>query len=247
MSDNSLKHHECEEHPEWIFTFADLVMLMMGFFVILWVLKPSMTGAQADAGTEDRNRWEATVASVRESFGYIPDSASADPIDVFMIKKKSGQRDAVEAHRRDGLQGDQDNSMVRPSPDVGVGGAIPFDFRSAALGTQSEERLDELAKVLRGYALVVYIKGHASKDEAVDSDPIALSSSRARVCCDALIKRGISPEGLRLVACGAYEPLRRWTGSSSDYAVNRRVEVELTQHLITDFTEAGSRQPSFQR
>ena len=23
----------CEECPEWIFTFADLVMLMMGFFV----------------------------------------------------------------------------------------------------------------------------------------------------------------------------------------------------------------------
>ena len=34
------KKAECEECPEWIFTFADLVMLMMGFFVILWVLKP---------------------------------------------------------------------------------------------------------------------------------------------------------------------------------------------------------------
>ena len=27
------KKEECEECPEWIFTFADLVMLMMGFFV----------------------------------------------------------------------------------------------------------------------------------------------------------------------------------------------------------------------
>ena len=35
------KQGECEECPEWIFTFADLVMLMMGFFVILWVLKPA--------------------------------------------------------------------------------------------------------------------------------------------------------------------------------------------------------------
>ena len=35
------KKVECEECPEWIFTFADLVMLMMGFFVILWVLKPA--------------------------------------------------------------------------------------------------------------------------------------------------------------------------------------------------------------
>ena len=32
------KSPECEECPEWIFTFADLVMLMMGFFVIGWTV-----------------------------------------------------------------------------------------------------------------------------------------------------------------------------------------------------------------
>ena len=43
------KKDECEECPEWIFTFADLVMLMMGFFVILWVL-------EAFGQSEDRCR-----------------------------------------------------------------------------------------------------------------------------------------------------------------------------------------------
>ena len=33
-------HEICEECPEWIFTLADLIMCMMGLFVILWVLKP---------------------------------------------------------------------------------------------------------------------------------------------------------------------------------------------------------------
>ena len=42
------KKAECEECPEWIFTFADLVMLMMGFFVILWVLKPNPDPKGAD-------------------------------------------------------------------------------------------------------------------------------------------------------------------------------------------------------
>ena len=35
------KEVECEECPEWIFTLADLIMCMMGLFVILWVIKPS--------------------------------------------------------------------------------------------------------------------------------------------------------------------------------------------------------------
>ena len=34
-------HEICEECPEGIFTLADLIMCMMGLFVILWVLKPS--------------------------------------------------------------------------------------------------------------------------------------------------------------------------------------------------------------
>ena len=44
---------ECEECPEWIFTFADLVMLMMGFFVILWVLKPP-AGKSGDGESDER-------------------------------------------------------------------------------------------------------------------------------------------------------------------------------------------------
>jgi len=46
------KKTECEECPEWIFTFADLVMLMMGFFVILWVLKPQ-PGKKGQAESDD--------------------------------------------------------------------------------------------------------------------------------------------------------------------------------------------------
>src|SRR5579863_160852 len=76
---------ECEECPEWIFTFADLVMLMMGFFVILWVLKPS-------ANPEKRPDGEVLpielLAKIREAFDYLPDPTSKDPVDMYMIMKK---------------------------------------------------------------------------------------------------------------------------------------------------------------
>src|ERR1039458_9625070 len=70
------KQAECEECPEWIFTFADLVMLMMGFFVILWVLKPAPNPKSEAASNDD---WIKVAASVREAFGYIPKAGSADP------------------------------------------------------------------------------------------------------------------------------------------------------------------------
>ena len=87
------KAAECEECPEWIFTFADLVMLMMGFFVILWVLKPTPTKESASQGASEE--WLTVVASVREAFGYLPDPHSNDPVDLHMLLKKSTTQNQV--------------------------------------------------------------------------------------------------------------------------------------------------------
>src|SRR5271155_5352112 len=75
---------ECEECPEWIFTFADLVMLMMGFFVILWVLKPSPGKNTPETANPE---YVEAAAAIREAFGYVPNPASSDPIDRAILDK----------------------------------------------------------------------------------------------------------------------------------------------------------------
>src|SRR5437660_7431874 len=82
---NCKKSAECEECPEWIFTFADLVMLMMGFFVILWVLKPSPSKENPPKSQEE---WLKVVAAIRGSFGYMPDPKSSDPVDRISIQMR---------------------------------------------------------------------------------------------------------------------------------------------------------------
>src|SRR5580658_1793576 len=80
------KKEECEECPEWIFTFADLVMLMMGFFVILWVLKPSPSPKAESSANQD---WIKVAAAIRDAFGYVPKAGSTDPVDMQMIEQMS--------------------------------------------------------------------------------------------------------------------------------------------------------------
>src|SRR5947209_5103144 len=105
------KSEECEECPEWIFTFADLVMLMMGFFVILWVLKPAPGKNNTDPTSPDDD-WIKVAAAIREAFGYLPDPHSKDPIDQFAMKKlhipsvdgpRQGGRAKVERRSPDGV------------------------------------------------------------------------------------------------------------------------------------------------
>src|SRR5258706_8087873 len=79
------KPTECEECPEWIFTFADLVMLMMGFFVILWVLKPN-PGKQGSNENEAKQELYKLEGEIRKGFGYMPSATSHDPVDVLMMR-----------------------------------------------------------------------------------------------------------------------------------------------------------------
>src|SRR5947209_3674036 len=126
------KHEECEECPEWIFTFADLVMLMMGFFVILWVLKPA-PGKKSDAKVDDE--WIKVVAAIREAFDYIPDPQSKDPVDMELLAQKlarmkmNGPGDGGKTQLpRKGPEGtDPEVTNIRPGKQATEGGKLLFD------------------------------------------------------------------------------------------------------------------------
>ena len=76
---------EPEECPEWIFTFADLVMLMMGFFVILWVLKPPEGKQGGSPEAELRRRAE----------GLLEDLGLGDQAAKLPSQLSGGQRQRV--------------------------------------------------------------------------------------------------------------------------------------------------------
>src|SRR5215212_11391147 len=116
------KSAECEECPEWIFTFADLVMLMMGFFVILWVLKPAPT----KDGEPPKALPVEVIAAIRDAFGYAPDPNSNDPVDRYLLglhmKKPRGPVDGGKtSSEQQGTNGvEPEVEMIRPSKQVGT-------------------------------------------------------------------------------------------------------------------------------
>src|SRR5258706_7307136 len=106
------KSAECEECPEWIFTFADLVMLMMGFFVILWVLKPpaGKEGEASKALSDD------LAGEIRGAFGYVPDPQSNDPIDRAMLRQRNPRSPNFRGKNSQAKQG-----AKSVEPDVQIG------------------------------------------------------------------------------------------------------------------------------
>src|SRR5438874_10557942 len=90
------KEVECEECPEWIFTLADLIMCMMGLFVILWVLKPGMTTppapTQAGAPPEVTD-FSMDLLEMSHGFGGVElNPNSTDPVEQAAIRRRKRQQ-----------------------------------------------------------------------------------------------------------------------------------------------------------
>src|SRR4051812_22787877 len=240
------KSAECEECPEWIFTFADLVMLMMGFFVILWVLKPAPGKNNENQKLEDE--WIKVVAAIRDAFGYIPDPTSKDPVDVELILRKlqkmkplagpgEGGRTQI---KRDGAEGiDELVRSIRDGRQSVVGGSLAFDAGKSELTPDTLRALDQIAEKVRGHRNIVFVKGHASLDDFADGGGSAeqrmdLSIRRAQVAANYLTSKQVETDILRVIGCSTFEPVRQRVYGENAQAGNRRVEIQATDSIVDE-------------
>lgn len=246
------KEVECEECPEWIFTLADLIMCMMGLFVLLWVMKPggsggSSEGAGAAAAAAEAARQVEVIAAIREAFGYQPNPDSKDPIDLHILlnrtegvvmPKGKGDGGDTRLEQPNPKGRDPETTTIRPGPQAAVGSSIIFAKASAEVPESSSKLLDELAAQVRGHRNIVYVKGHTALDDfGPDTDEylkMQLSLRRAQAVADSLVTRGVSPEVLRIQGCSTYEPIVQRRFEPDAQSKNRRVEVEVTSTLADE-------------
>jgi len=239
------KATECEECPEWIFTFADLVMLMMGFFVILWVLKPN-PGKKGSDNDSENDYVVKIAASIRAGFDYVPNPQSRDPVDRQMIidglsrthPPGDGKMGKSVIQPKGAVGTDDDVTNIRPSDHATEGGKMLFDQGSAVLTDQTKQELDQIAEMIRGHRNIVMIKGHTSLDDlpdgATEQQKMDLSLRRAQAASDYLVTKGVDARAIRVQGCSTFEPLSQGQYTVDSQALNRRVEVEATNTLIDD-------------
>ncbi len=231
-------HEEPHEGaPEWLISFADNVMLQMGFFVILLALAMqtsksgaggSTSGEAAGGPTAEQLDW---AIAVREAFNNPVDPESTDPHDFLLVRRLLVRRGLSDADSPGQKGADHDVKSIRPSDYFGCGGTVPFDADSTQLSPESQAALAEMLKYLRGYGSILEIRGHASAAESFGKPDrgMALSYDRARAVAEALAAAGIDWKQLRIIACADSERVVSRADNPHDHARNQRVEVIATQ------------------
>ncbi|MEE9293419.1 MAG: flagellar motor protein MotB [Phycisphaerae bacterium] len=227
--------------PDWMVTYGDMMTLLLCFFVIL----VSMSEMKKD------RRFQEVMDSIRAAFGY---DGTVGVVPTISTSRNS----LVEQLRRVVLpdyikrEGDSDEegidgrvfrvTNVREGVNLQVGGRVSFERFGAVLKPGAEALISSLAGKVVGHNTIIKVRGHATLEplppDSPFRDPMDLSIARARAVAGVMQRHGIRPERLRIVGVGSTEPLVAQAYTETRRALNRRVEIIVTEAIVGDYAGA---------
>lgn len=234
------KAHEEHEHEEgWIVSFADNVLLMMGFFVILLAMNMGPKGSsEASGATAADDRMLDVAIAVREAFHNPLDLDSKDPNDLPLIQRMMRRASGPKpAEPEEGPRGDdREPQSVRPTDWKGMGSYVQFADFATTLSETSKETLAETAQQIAGSRWMLEIRGHASRSECRGDPKRAreLSYQRAWAVGVELARLGVDWDRMRLVSCGSSAPALARARTSSERATNQRTEILVLNETLPE-------------
>ncbi|KIX13510.1 OmpA/MotB family protein [Dethiosulfatarculus sandiegensis] len=223
----------------WMFTFSDLVTLLLTFFVMLLTMK------------------EPEVPKMQEAFGFFAAGGSPAIMDIDGAKPKDastpgaihkpsvddllkesvklsmemGLPPAAKAALAQKLQGKVSFRRDQRGEVITLANDLLFGPASAALSDKARRALKEVAVVLRQVDVPMVVEGHT--DDAPPNpatgfrDNWQLSLARALAVLDYLVQeQGLPPDLMRVGALGETRPLKP-NRSREQRAMNRRTEIVL--------------------
>ena len=215
--------------PEWVVTFADLMSLLLTFFVLLL----SFSSTQV-------SKFEAVAGSLREALGMRSELDLSDqPERRELIKSLESQRADQDPsnppHLDEELQkllaelggeGRGIASLTGQGIVLSISGDLMFASGEATLSPDAVQVLDRIASYVLQSDRPLDVVGHT--DDIPISTPLfpsnwELSAARAGSAVRYLVDRGVDAERMRAIGRASTRPVGSNSGAEGR-SVNRRVE-----------------------
>ena len=224
--------------PEWMGTFADLVTLLMCFFVLLFAM--STTQQETFKELVDSLRSALGVQAVPESgtregltMHTVPSEAPSEKQEIDelggMIQKEmeeivSEVRELVMFNKLGGLVNVSESEM---GVVITMSDMLLFERGGVVLSEMGHDVLKKVASVLSRMAYHVKVKGHTDNSEPQSKQfPTnwELSASRAAAVVRLLVENGVDPRYISAEGYSHYDPIAT-NDTAQGRARNRRVEI----------------------
>jgi chemotaxis protein MotB len=241
MSQKQQPHVE-EAHgegaPEWMVSYADMITILMSFFVVMFSM----------AGSKDPKKEEPVIMSLRRQFGRFVGLPASQyiPAGSPLAEKTAGMRSTPHKDTRNrGLVGDHSRvNTVRSGDQPTIGGVLYFDDGVTQLSAEQQRQLQLTFKDLSGKPQKVEVRGHTLTRSQANNPAIRdnwdLAYQRCYNTMKYLVALGLDPRRIRLGVSAQYEPI--YTGRDPLLLEkNSRVEV----FMLNEFAdELGTGEPA---
>jgi chemotaxis protein MotB len=239
--------------PPWMATFADLVTLLMCFFVLLFAMSTTQQETYKELVKSLRSALGAEAvpeAGIREGLTMhaVPSEESSENqmIDELggMIEKE--MEDIVSEVRElvlfNKLGGEVSVIKTEDGVVITLSDLLLFSEGGTNLSEKGNDILKKVAAVLSKLAYHVKIKGHTDSfpiSSAIFPSNWELSSARASTVVRLLVKNGVSPQYISAEGYAHYHPIAT-NDTAKGRALNRRVEIVYERDSIArQFADMG--------
>lgn len=223
--------------PGWMVTYGDMVTLLLTFFVMLLAMSE----------VKKNERFVDFMQAIKEAFGYvggvrtIPPEFTQVPKNVQLARLLTVPPNPHDLSQSpdEGVHGKRARvTYIRAGERFTVGSPVWFPPVSAALDEAELAKIAEQAKQLEGHSTLIEVRGHCSRlpvEDSVFEDHADLSYQRARAVSQALIRFGITPERITLVAAGTIQPINNRAYTPSELQQNDLVEILQIDQNVDEF------------
>jgi chemotaxis protein MotB len=240
----SFEEEESEEAeegaPAWMVTFADMVTLLLTFFVLLL----SFANTDAQKFKEMLGSLKDAFGSQREEIGEFedkkPEQFNVKPniIEEIENEKLSFFREIQHLIKKKKLKGLTDIEMEKDGIRLRIRGKALFEIASAELSPNIFDLLTEIKKMLYKYDYTLVVEGHTD-NVPIKSDIYPsnweLSAARAiSVIRHFMEVLGVSPKRLMAVGYADTKPVVL-NNTPENRAKNRRVEFKFEQTVLKTY------------
>jgi len=211
----------------WVTTFADLVSLMLTFFILLISMSTMDKTGLSDVESSFRKAVSVLNSGDKTELQIIPPmqmQKMVSPRELMLAMRQNSRaimRNSVLDHKVRGV-------IVNDRLYLRIPDAILFDEGSATLKPDSVKALTRLAQMLAMSPGNIRVQGHTNANLDMDNsafdDPWSLSLARAASVLHILEDEGVSPARLSLAGYGPSQPIST-EATPFGRSKNRRVEI----------------------
>lgn len=236
-ADDEELEESAEGPPDWIVTFADLVTLLMVFFILLFAM-----------GTIEDEKWRQIKDSLKSALGTetIPEAGVREGLDVIqknidettvhavdevgaMVAKEVEEiaSEVEEFVFKNTLAGQVEVSSDERGAVITISDVVLFPAGRARMTYEGTKTIKQIFSLLEQFNYDVKIEGHTD-DSPIHTERFPsnweLSASRAADVARMLVESGFPPEKLSIEGFAQYRPKVPNT-SPQNRAQNRRIEI----------------------